>query len=78
MRSRGSLKLFVLEHLFPICVYLYNFYNANIGIAYNDFRIKGSESGISTKDTGKFPTLEVHFKNTENQLLKKINLYIKK
>lgn len=48
--------------------YLYNFYNANIGIAYNDFRIKGSESGISKKDTGKFPTLEVHFKNTENQL----------
>ena len=48
--------------------YLYNFYNANIGIAYNDFRIKGSESGISEKDTAKFPTLEVHFKNTENQL----------
>ena len=48
--------------------YLYNYLNANIGIGYNDYRIKGSILGFTSQDSAKFPTLEVHFKNTENQL----------
>lgn len=46
--------------------YLYNYLNANIGIAYNDYRVKGKESD---KFAQKFPSLELHFKNTENQLV---------
>ena len=50
--------------------YLYKYYNANIGLGYNDLRIDFTEiEEGSIKGSEKFPTLEVHLKNTEDQLV---------
>lgn len=49
--------------------YLYNFYNANIGLAYNKYNFKISLLGESIKDSEEFASLEVHLKNKENQIL---------
>ena len=49
--------------------YLYKYYNVNIGLAYNNFKLKVSEPGISGKDSEKFPTFEVHLKNEQDQLV---------
>ena len=47
--------------------YLYKFLNANIGLAFNSTTLKGIaiEDG---KDNEKFATLELHLKNSQNQL----------
>ena len=47
--------------------YLYKFLNADIGFAFNSLTLKGAaiEDG---KDNEKFPTLELHLKNSQNQL----------
>ena len=47
--------------------YLYKIYNANIGLAYNNFRLKGNyiDNG---KDKEEFATIELHLKNTQDYL----------
>jgi len=50
--------------------YLYKYYNANIGLGYNDIRADLTLIGKkSIKDDERFPTLELHFKNTKDQLV---------
>lgn len=54
--------------------YLYKYRNANIGLAYNAFEVKGNfifdQLGLDfyTEDKEEFPSLEAHFKNEENKL----------
>lgn len=54
--------------------YLYKYRNANIGLAYNSFELKGNfifdQLGFDYYDEDKeeFPSLEAHFKNEENNL----------
>jgi hypothetical protein len=54
--------------------YLYKYKNANIGLAYNIFELKGNfmfnELGFDffAEDKEEFPSLEVHMKNEENNI----------
>ena len=47
--------------------YLYKFLNANIGLAFNSLTLKGDYLDDG-KDNEKFPTIEIHLKNSQNQL----------
>ncbi|WP_121626466.1 hypothetical protein [Poseidonibacter antarcticus] len=49
--------------------YLYKYDNVNIGFAYNDLREKLLYLDINKKGSAKFPTLELHLKNTLNNLV---------
>lgn len=50
--------------------YLYNFENANLGLAYNKFDLdwKVVKYNVVLSNTEEFPTLEFHMKNEENRL----------
>lgn len=49
--------------------YLYSFYNANIGLAYNYLDINYSLLGINAKDNQKFATFEAHLKNSKDNFI---------
>ena len=56
--------------------YLYSFYNANIGMAYNQLKMSGKPFWDNAKSeffqtdvNQKFPTIEAHLKNQQNQLV---------
>ena len=49
--------------------YLYKYDNANIGLGYNDLRGKLLYLDTNMKGSVKFPTLELHLKNTLNNLV---------
>lgn len=50
--------------------YLYNFENANLGLAYNKFDLdwKVVKYNVVLSNTEEFPTLEFHMKNEEDRL----------
>jgi hypothetical protein len=47
--------------------YLYKFLNANIGLAFNSLTVKGADIE-DEKDNEKFATIELHLKNSQDQL----------
>lgn len=49
--------------------YLYSFYNANIGLAYNYLDINYGLLGINAKDNQKFATFEAHLKNSKDNFI---------
>lgn len=56
--------------------YLYSFYNANIGMAYNQLKMSGKPFWDNAKSeffqtdvNQKFPTIEAHLKSQQNQLV---------
>jgi hypothetical protein len=48
--------------------YLYKYLNANIGLAYNNYKLEASTNNALLESSMKFPTLEVHLKNSKDQL----------
>ena len=73
--STLNLSDFDLNSKWTRISYLYKFYNANIGLAYNDFRTKGNyidnfdSNKYKEKDKESFASVEVHLKNVRDQLI---------
>ena len=69
-----NIQNFELETKWYRFAYLYSLYNADIGIAYNYLKLDGQYFNITDNqlykaENQKFPTIEAHLKNSEDNFL---------